>query len=60
MEGVLASSAGGRGKLKQVWGQSDLFRSLGLTGGIGDEEDEEVWAAARLRGELQGGCAPLS
>lgn len=60
VEGVLTSSAGGRGRVKQVWGQSDLFRSLGLTRGIGDEEDEEVWAAAKLRGELWGVCAPLS
>lgn len=59
-EGVLASSAGGSGKLKQVWGKSDLFRSLGLTRGIGDEEGEEVWAAARLPRELQRGGAPLS
>lgn len=60
VEGVLASSAGGRGRVKQVWGRSDLFRSLGLTRGIGDEEDEEVCAAAKLRGELWGVCAPLS
>lgn len=58
--GVLASSAGGSGKLKQVWGKSDLFRSLGLTRRIGDEEGEEVWAAARLDRELQRGGAPLS
>lgn len=55
VEGVLTSSAGGRGRVKQVWGRSDLFRSLGLTRGIGDEEDEEVCAAAKLRGELWGG-----
>lgn len=59
VEGVLTNSAGGRGRVKQVWERSDLFRSLGLTGRIEDEEDEEVWVAARLHGKQQGVCAPL-
>lgn len=33
VEGVLTTSAGGRGSVKEVWGRSGLFRSLDLTGG---------------------------
>lgn len=47
MEGVLTSSAGGRRQSEAGLGSSDLFRSLGPTGVIGDKDDEEVGTASK-------------
>lgn len=54
----LQTSAGGRGRVKEIWGQSDLFRSLGLTG---EMSMRRIWRTAeRLRVKQQGACVPLS